>query len=65
MKRRMKQGMTALLALARLGLKLGMKHLFVKDEGLLPIGSFKARACLYYTCFHTYYVYTHALEPTS
>ncbi len=37
------EGMTPLLALQRLGPKLGMKHLFVKDEGILPTGSFKAR----------------------
>jgi threonine synthase len=37
------EGMTPLLALPRLGRKLGMTHLFVKDEGVLPTGSFKAR----------------------
>jgi threonine synthase len=37
------EGMTPLLPLQRLGLKLGLKHLFVKDEGVLPTGSFKAR----------------------
>lgn len=37
------EGMTPLLPLQRLGPKLGMKRLFVKDEGALPTGSFKAR----------------------
>lgn len=37
------EGLTPLLPLQRLGAKLGMKHLFVKDEGALPTGSFKAR----------------------
>src|SRR5579872_766998 len=35
------EGMTPLLPLQRLGPKLGMKRLFVKDEGALPTGSFK------------------------
>ena len=37
------EGMTPLLPLHRLGPKLGMPHLFVKDEGVIPTGSFKAR----------------------
>lgn len=37
------EGMTPLLPLRRLGPRLGMKHLFVKDEGVIPTGSFKAR----------------------
>ncbi len=37
------EGMTPLLPLQRLGPKLGMPHLFVKDEGVIPTGSFKAR----------------------
>ncbi len=37
------EGMTPLLPLPRVGPKFGMKHLFVKDEGVLPTGSFKAR----------------------
>jgi len=37
------EGMTPLLALPRVGLTLGMKYLFVKDEGVLPTGTFKAR----------------------
>jgi threonine synthase len=37
------EGMTPLLALQRVGLELGMTHLFVKDESVLPTGSFKAR----------------------
>jgi threonine synthase len=37
------EGMTPLIAAARLGEKLGIEKLFVKDEGLNPTGSFKAR----------------------
>jgi threonine synthase len=35
--------MTALLAVRRLGASMGLEHLYVKDEGLNPTGSFKAR----------------------
>jgi threonine synthase len=37
------EGMTPLVATQRLGEKLGIEGLFVKDEGLNPTGSFKAR----------------------
>jgi threonine synthase len=37
------EGMTPLLAARRLGEKLGIEGLFIKDEGLNPTGSFKAR----------------------
>jgi threonine synthase len=37
------EGMTPLLPLARLGRELGVPRLLMKDEGLLPTGSFKAR----------------------
>jgi threonine synthase len=37
------EGMTPLLALRRLGAELGVPGLLMKDEGLLPTGSFKAR----------------------
>jgi threonine synthase len=37
------EGMTPLISAARLGEKLGLEGLFVKDEGLNPTGSFKAR----------------------
>jgi threonine synthase len=37
------EGMTALLAAPRLGAAMGLRRLFVKDEGLNPTGSFKAR----------------------
>lgn len=37
------EGMTPLLTLPHVGAKLGMKHLFMKDEGVIPTGSFKAR----------------------
>jgi len=37
------EGMTPLIAAPRLGEKLGIEGLFVKDEGLNPTGSFKAR----------------------
>jgi threonine synthase len=37
------EGMTPLLNVNRLGAKLGAKNLYVKDEGVNPTGSFKAR----------------------
>jgi threonine synthase len=37
------EGMTALIPTAKLGATMGLKNLFVKDEGLNPTGSFKAR----------------------
>ena len=37
------EGMTPLLAAPRLGAELGLPRLMVKDDGLLPTGSFKAR----------------------
>jgi threonine synthase len=37
------EGMTALVAAKRLGASLGVFNLLVKDEGLNPTGSFKAR----------------------
>jgi threonine synthase len=37
------EGMTALLAVRRLGASMGLEHLYVKEEGLNPTGSFKAR----------------------
>src|SRR5271170_7931680 len=37
------EGMTALLGAARLGAAMGLQRLYVKDEGLNPTGSFKAR----------------------
>ena len=36
-------GMTPVLPLPQLGAELGLSRLLVKDEGLLPTGSFKAR----------------------
>src|SRR5450755_2219279 len=37
------EGMTPLLAAPRLGASMGLRRLFVKDEGLNPTGTFKAR----------------------
>jgi threonine synthase len=37
------EGMTPLLAMPRLGKALGVPNLLMKDEGLLPTGTFKAR----------------------
>jgi len=37
------EGMTALIPAARLGASMGVAKLYVKDEGLNPTGSFKAR----------------------
>jgi threonine synthase len=39
----MGEGMTPLLRLDRLGQRVGMQNLYMKDEGILPSGSFKAR----------------------
>ena len=37
------EGMTPLLRADRLGRRLGLNHLYIKDESLNPTGSFKAR----------------------
>lgn len=37
------EGMTPLIGLPTLGKELGLQQLFMKDEGLLPTGTFKAR----------------------
>src|SRR6266581_9122517 len=37
------EGMTALIPVGRLGASMGLQRLYVKDEGLNPTGSFKAR----------------------
>src|SRR5690349_15347809 len=37
------EGMTPIVALPRLGERLGVPRLAMKDEGLIPTGSFKAR----------------------
>lgn len=37
------EGMTPLSKAERLGAQLGLPHLFIKDEGVNPTGSFKAR----------------------
>src|SRR6185295_18003003 len=37
------EGMTPLIRTPRLAERLGARHLWVKDEGLNPTGSFKAR----------------------
>src|SRR5215831_3627318 len=37
------EGMTPLVHTKRLGSSMGLENLFVKDEGLNPTGSFKAR----------------------
>jgi len=39
----MGEGMTPLLKLERLGRELGMSNLYLKDEGVIPSGTFKAR----------------------
>ncbi len=39
----MGEGMTPVLPLSRYGRKIGVENLSVKDEGLLPTGSFKGR----------------------
>jgi threonine synthase len=37
------EGMTPLLPLKNLGPQLGMPNLYLKDEGIIPTGTFKAR----------------------
>jgi len=37
------EGMTPLIHLKKSGSKLGVNHLYLKDEGLIPTGTFKAR----------------------
>jgi threonine synthase len=37
------EGMTPLIHARRLGERIGLHHLYIKDEGLNPTGSFKAR----------------------
>lgn len=37
------EGMTPLLPASKIGTRVGLKNLFVKDEGTIPTGSFKAR----------------------
>ena len=37
------EGMTPLIHAARLGERIGLSHLYIKDEGLNPTASFKAR----------------------
>lgn len=39
----MGEGLTPLLKLNKLGQQLGMRNLYLKDEGIIPSGSFKAR----------------------
>ncbi len=39
----MGEGMTPLLHLKKIGRQIGVSNLFLKDEGILPTGSFKAR----------------------
>jgi threonine synthase len=37
------EGMTPLLKLNRLGTEVGLENLYLKDEGIIPTGTFKAR----------------------
>ena len=37
------EGMTPLIHARRLGERIGLRHLYIKDEGLNPTASFKAR----------------------
>ena len=37
------EGMTPIVSLNTLGPKVGMKNLYLKDEGIIPTGTFKAR----------------------
>ncbi len=37
------EGFTPILRLAKIGAKLGLRSLYVKDDGVIPTGTFKAR----------------------
>jgi threonine synthase len=37
------EGMTPLVSMPRLGKEMGIEHLYMKDEGIIPTGTFKAR----------------------
>ena len=37
------EGMTPVLRLGRIGPEIGIPHLYMKDEGIIPTGTFKAR----------------------
>jgi len=37
------EGMTPLIPVQRYGQQIGLRHLYLKDEGIIPTGSFKAR----------------------
>lgn len=37
------EGMTPLLPMRKLGAEVGVPHLYMKDEGIIPTGTFKAR----------------------
>jgi threonine synthase len=37
------EGMTPVIPLRRIGDRLGLKNLYMKDEGIIPTGTFKAR----------------------
>ena len=37
------EGMTPLLPMRKLGSEVGVPHLYMKDEGIIPTGTFKAR----------------------
>lgn len=39
----MGEGMTPLLSVESIGKDMGIEHLFMKDEGMIPTGTFKAR----------------------
>lgn len=59
------EGMTALVSTPRLGKKLGLNNLFIKDEGQNPTASFKARGlCAAITMAHSLGIETVAL-PTA
>lgn len=59
------EGMTPILPWRQLGLKYGLENVFVKDEGLNPTGSFKARGLSMAVSKALEYGIKHCVVPTA
>lgn len=59
------EGLTPVIPLQRLGSKLGIENLFVKDEALNPTGSFKARGLSMAVSMIKQSGKTHCVVPTA
>src|SRR5262249_23251623 len=59
------EGMTPLLPCPRLGAKLGLKHLLIKDESTLPTGSFKSRGMAVAVSMAKQFGITRVAAPTA